>query len=462
MKTSQSRKKVLFALSFSLPAFLGALGAAQAQSQSPPAAPKQGEQKTQGNLEQQFRGMDRNRDGYLTLDELTPEFHRIITPMGGMPQIDRNWDRRLSQEEYVQAMQIAAQQEGGQPPLQVQVQQPQPEVRVQQQAPKVQVSEQREQVQVQQLPPQVSVQQAQPEVQVTQPKPEVTVEQAQPKIRVSVEQPQPKVQVEQPKAQVDVQQAKPEVSVQQPQPKVTVKEQQPEVSVQQAQPEVSVQQHQPEVRVIQPKPEVIVQQQEPDIQVSQAQPEVEVKQAQPEVSVQQAQPQVQVKQAEPKVSVSQQQPEVTIKEQGQPQIVTDQGTQDSSQRQAKAEQPQTSPAEQGQPQADRALWSMTPKQLTGRSVYNNLGQEIGDIEKVVQDSRDQGLAAVVSIGGFFGLGQKQIAVDLSDLSVDQDRLILDTRKSEDQLENRPAYNAQAYRDIQSTNETIGQLMQSGQ
>ena len=211
MKISRSRKTALVALSFSLPAFWGALGAAQAQPQSPSAAPsKQGEQQAQGSIEQEFREMDRNGDGYLTMDELTPEFHRMIGPMG-IPQIDRNRDRRLSQEEYAQAMQIAEQQ-GLRPPLQVQVQQPQPEVRVQQQAPKVQVSEDQEQVQVQQRPPQVRVQESQPQVQVRQPQPEVTVAQPPPKVRVSVEQPQPQVEVKQPKPQVDVKQAKPEVS----------------------------------------------------------------------------------------------------------------------------------------------------------------------------------------------------------------------------------------------------------
>jgi hypothetical protein len=234
--------------------------------------------------------------------------------------------------------------------------------------------------------------------------------------------------------------------------------------VQQPQPEVQVQQKKPEVDVIQPKPEVVVKQQQPDVQVSQQQPQVDVEQKKPEVQVQQAEPRVQVEQAEPQVSVQQQKPEVTVKEQGQPQVIVEDEEKEQPEPQARAEQPQAGQAqeEQRQVQTERTLWSLTPSQLAGTTVHNNLGQEIGDIDKLVMDPQSQALAAVISVGGFLGLGQKQIAVDVSNLYVDQNRVFLDTRRSEDQLENRPEYNAQQYQAIPPTNETIGQLMQGGQ
>jgi sporulation protein YlmC with PRC-barrel domain len=53
--------------------------------------------------------------------------------------------------------------------------------------------------------------------------------------------------------------------------------------------------------------------------------------------------------------------------------------------------------------------------LVGVNVYNQNNDKIGDIREVIVDKSGKADAVVIGVGGFLGMGQKDVAVSFSDL-----------------------------------------------
>jgi sporulation protein YlmC with PRC-barrel domain len=53
--------------------------------------------------------------------------------------------------------------------------------------------------------------------------------------------------------------------------------------------------------------------------------------------------------------------------------------------------------------------------LVGVNVYNQNNDKIGDIREVIVDKAGKADAVVIGVGGFLGIGQKDVAVSFSDL-----------------------------------------------
>jgi sporulation protein YlmC with PRC-barrel domain len=53
--------------------------------------------------------------------------------------------------------------------------------------------------------------------------------------------------------------------------------------------------------------------------------------------------------------------------------------------------------------------------LVGVNVYNQNNDKIGDISEVIVDKGGKADAVVIGVGGFLGIGQKDIAVSFNDL-----------------------------------------------
>lgn len=84
---------------------------------------------------------------------------------------------------------------------------------------------------------------------------------------------------------------------------------------------------------------------------------------------------------------------------------------------------------------------MSADKLTGSSVTNGRGEDLGKIEDIMLDTRTGHVAyAVLSFGGFFGLGDKLFAVPWDALQVDTQgkRFILDV--PQERLKNAPGFN----------------------
>lgn len=349
-------------------------------------------------------------------------------------------------EEYITA-------ESGEDRAAIVVQRTQPEVTVRQPQP---------QVSVLQPEPRITVQQAQPEVSVTQAKPQVTVRVPEP--QVTVRMPKPEVTIRQGEPEVSVTQAEPQVTVEQAEPEVAVNQQKPQVSVQMDNPNVNVQQAQPEVQFDQPEPRVIVQKQEPEVQVEQqratvqverSEPEVRLQQAEPEVAVRQQEPEVQIQQGEPQVNVEQQQADVNVQQQ-EPRVNIEQQARQSGETGGEEAPPQGTAADQGTLQVGRAsertdtgqregaaldtnnpLFSMSSEELIGTNVHGATGDQIGDIEHVLL-GQDNQVYGVVSVGGFLGIGDHDVALPIGQFQQQGDRLVLSS-ETEDSLKSMPDY-----------------------
>jgi len=301
---------------------------------------------------------------------------------------------------------------------------------------------------------------------VQQPAPVVTVDQVEPQI--TVQQPQPQVTVRQPQPEILVRQPAPVVSIDIPQPEIIVRMPQPEVAVQQGQPLVNVEQPQPQVEV--------VQREQPQVRIADNEaPVVRMEPSQGQANVQFEQigePQVRYERAEPQVTVNQPQgqPQVRFEQMqgaaGQPNAGAEMnvaGPRDSIDADRTAERREGAaageqqatltqePAERregaaageqqatlneepaaGQPITDEAQTQrISVADLEGMDAVNLRGQQIGDVEGLVQSTVDNKLYVVIDHGGFLGLGEKRIALSLEGMQLQGDRLIVPGVSDED-------------------------------
>lgn len=97
----------------------------------------------------------------------------------------------------------------------------------------------------------------------------------------------------------------------------------------------------------------------------------------------------------------------------------------TSKRPIKLEAPSGSPAVPlGQPSTPSAFREMRAGDLIGESVYNTGGESMGQIEDIVVNRGNNAIAALVGMGGFLGVGEKQVAVLLSDLEMQGDSIVV--------------------------------------
>jgi len=83
--------------------------------------------------------------------------------------------------------------------------------------------------------------------------------------------------------------------------------------------------------------------------------------------------------------------------------------------------------------------------IIGRDVVNLEGEEVGEVnDVVVANDRDE-MFLVVGVGGFLGMGEKDVALPVSDLRMSSDNVLLMSQKSEDQLKEMPEFNESDYR-----------------
>jgi putative membrane protein len=114
--------------------------------------------------------------------------------------------------------------------------------------------------------------------------------------------------------------------------------------------------------------------------------------------------------------------------------VTAAASQDEQPEPAQPEQPGATP----QPQQ-----AVSIEKLLGSPVVNTKGDKVGKIEDVVLDQTGK-YYAVVSVGGFLGIGAKDVALPLNDLQLGQDEAYLMSAETEDQLKQMPEYDENQY------------------
>jgi sporulation protein YlmC with PRC-barrel domain len=76
--------------------------------------------------------------------------------------------------------------------------------------------------------------------------------------------------------------------------------------------------------------------------------------------------------------------------------------------------------------------------LVGSEVYDNSGSKIGSIDDIVLESPNEGAFAILSVGGFLGMGKHLVAVPFNDLQISSKQIVL--RADKDQLKAMPEFN----------------------
>jgi sporulation protein YlmC with PRC-barrel domain len=103
--------------------------------------------------------------------------------------------------------------------------------------------------------------------------------------------------------------------------------------------------------------------------------------------------------------------------------------------------PATTPS--GQPmwyshQADE----MRASKLIGTTVVNTANETIGDVNEIVLGKDGKVAAVILGVGGFLGMGEREVAVSFSSLQMrrtDNDRLVLVINATKDTLKGAPEW-----------------------
>jgi sporulation protein YlmC with PRC-barrel domain len=90
--------------------------------------------------------------------------------------------------------------------------------------------------------------------------------------------------------------------------------------------------------------------------------------------------------------------------------------------------PGTGPAATATPSAPKyftADHQVRASKVVGASVYNDQNQSIGSIDDVLMtDSDHKAGTAVISVGGFLGMGSKLVSVPFEQLKIENDRIVM--------------------------------------
>jgi sporulation protein YlmC with PRC-barrel domain len=84
----------------------------------------------------------------------------------------------------------------------------------------------------------------------------------------------------------------------------------------------------------------------------------------------------------------------------------------------------TPEAQEGQQAAAGGMQRVALADFEGLDVINERGEQLGDVNSIVQSTADQKQYVVINHGGFLGLGEKTVALSLEGLMMQGDRLVV--------------------------------------
>ena len=202
-------------------------------------------------------------------------------------------------------------------------------------------------------------------------------------------------------------------------PTVTVRIPEPQVTVDMPEPQIQVEQQDPEVNVVMAEPQITLAGQENEqsgTQPQQALVSVERDEQGPEIQLEQEEPEVKVEQAEATV-------EVTRSEQA------------------------SDPAEASQQPNRMSIAGMPPDEIVGTNVVNSREEGIAEISELVKEKSGGRLFAILSVGGFLGIGDKEVAIPLDQFTVREDGTFVLSDRTEEEVESMTAYEPDNYQPI---------------
>lgn len=308
---------------------------------------------------------------------------------------------------------------------------------------------------------------------VSVPEPNVDVELDPPKVRVTEGQPNvditqgaPEIELRQERAQIDVEIPEIIVRVQIPAPTIYMLQENPRVSISDPDPQVEVSQAEPRVTVTQGEPELKVdlgvEEGETDTNETEmasareqdgsedeirtqeevegsGEPEVEIVRAEgdPQITYQSSEPSLSYEGSEPEIRVAMaNRPTIELSQSGEPRVVVESAEERQQRRDTEAAentQQQDENAEQPQDTADaeQGAGMMTVADLMEREVRGADGESLGYPEAVIEMNGQPNI--IVADGGFLGLGETEVPVPLSRVSM-QDGYLLLQQMTEEEIE----------------------------
>lgn len=110
---------------------------------------------------------------------------------------------------------------------------------------------------------------------------------------------------------------------------------------------------------------------------------------------------------------------------------------------------QTDPAYQSQDRQSgqhgtKDLTAMSSSELEGKAITTASGEEIGEIDEVWKSTTGDERIATVEVGGFLGIGEKTIAIPLSDLQEATSGDSYQTSMTRDTIEAHPEFDESGY------------------
>ncbi len=97
--------------------------------------------------------------------------------------------------------------------------------------------------------------------------------------------------------------------------------------------------------------------------------------------------------------------------------------------------------------AGSQLTTVRADELKGKKVVNETGDEVGTVDSIVRDKKTGRVAAVISVGGFLGLGEHKVTIALADLGMRGDSLLAPPGTTKDKIESMPQYDDSAYEKV---------------
>ena len=94
---------------------------------------------------------------------------------------------------------------------------------------------------------------------------------------------------------------------------------------------------------------------------------------------------------------------------------------------------------------DEVPGQLRAEEIIGSDIRNFENEDLGEIEDLLIETKEGKTSyAIVSHGGFLGLGDKQIAIPLQNLKVTEDKDVFVINASEEQIEEAPSFERGAF------------------
>lgn len=81
------------------------------------------------------------------------------------------------------------------------------------------------------------------------------------------------------------------------------------------------------------------------------------------------------------------------------------------------------------------LLNVNKKDLTGMDIYGSDGKKIGDVDKVLADGSNSIKAVTADVGGFLGIGAREVVIPIEKLSKGSEKNRLQVSMTKDEIQN---------------------------